>query len=180
MPMLGQADSSCRGVRVGIVAGRDGQAEVHDFYLAVASKHHVGRFQITVDNTGCVSLRKCVGHLPCDIEQRVRGQAALAAQSIGERFAIHQFHRDVGRSLLHRHVDRPNLHVAVDFADFVNRANVGMIQSCRCPGLTEQTGAILGVFASVVWQELQCHESMKEGVFGLINDTHASGAQLGN
>ena len=178
--MLGQPDCSCGGVRVGIVSGRDGQTEVHEFYLAVGSKHHVGRFQITVDDTGCVSLRKCVDHLRCDIEQGVCGQAALAAHSMGERFALHQFHRDVGRSLFNRYVDGPHFHIAVNFANFVNRADVGMIQSCRRPGFTEQTGAVLGIFGDVVWQELQCNESMKEGVFGLINDTHTSGTQLGN
>jgi hypothetical protein len=63
-------------------------------------------------------------------------------------------------------------------ADFVDRANVGMIE-CRCGrGFTSETLQCLRVLRHIVGQELQGDETTEPGILGLEDDTHPAAAQL--
>ena len=64
------------------------------------------------------------------------------------------------------------------FPDFIDSANVGMIESRRGSGFAPKALQHLRVARSVVGQELQGHESAKLGVLSLINDTHPATAEL--
>src|SRR5215469_7603226 len=63
------------------------------------------------------------------------------------------------------------------FADVVNGANVGMVQSgggFRFPAKAFDSVRIVGDF---IWQEFQCDEAVETGVLGFIDNTHATTAE---
>ena len=67
---------------------------------------------------------------------------------------------------------------SVLLADVVNRADVGMVES-RCGlGFTLKTGKSLGVFGYFIGQEFQSHKPVQPGVLGLVDDAHATAAEL--
>jgi hypothetical protein len=64
--------------------------------------------------------------------------------------------------------------------DFVDGADVGMIQCGGGLGFALKTGERLGVFGHVVGQELESHEAAKLYVFGFVHHSHTTAAQLLN
>jgi hypothetical protein len=67
---------------------------------------------------------------------------------------------------------------AAIFGDFVNRANVGMIQRGSGAGFTAKTLEGRGVFGNVVREKLEGNRAAKIDVFGFINDAHPAAAEL--
>ena len=67
---------------------------------------------------------------------------------------------------------------AIVFIDFVDGADVGMIQR-RC-GLSFplKSGQCLRVFGNFIRKELQGHKAFQLRVFGFVNDTHSSATEL--
>src|ERR1017187_6938634 len=63
-------------------------------------------------------------------------------------------------------------------ADFVNGADVGMVQSRGSLRFTLETGESLCVFSNVIWQELQGHEAVKLYVFSPVDDTHPASTEF--
>ena len=64
------------------------------------------------------------------------------------------------------------------FPDFINRANVGMVQCGSCSRLAAETFQSLRILCYVVWQEFQSDEAAKVAVFGLIHHSHSAAAQF--
>ena len=75
-----------------------------------------------------------------------------------ERLALHQLHRKEG--------------AAIVLADFVNRADVGMIQGRGSAGFALEALECLTIVGDVVRQEFQRDVTAKALVLGLINHTH--------
>src|SRR6266550_6731113 len=66
------------------------------------------------------------------------------------------------------------------FVDFINRANVGMVESGCRTSLATKTFQGLGIVSYFFRQELQSHESAKARVLGFVDNTHAAAAELLN
>ena len=60
----------------------------------------------------------------------------------------------------------------VSLVNFVDRANVLVIQARGCLGFANETGLVLGVFERVRGQELQSDRPFQLGVLGLVDDAH--------
>ncbi len=63
-------------------------------------------------------------------------------------------------------------------ADLVNGADVGMVQGRGGPSLTAKTLERLRVLGEVIGQELQRDIAPELRVFGFVNHSHATAAQL--
>jgi hypothetical protein len=60
----------------------------------------------------------------------------------------------------------------------MDRADIGMIESRRCPRFRLKSFQGQRVAFKVRWQELQGHMPTEAEVFGLVDDAHSSPAQL--
>ena len=65
-----------------------------------------------------------------------------------------------------------------DFVDFVDRADVRVVQGGRSLGLPLETAEGLWVVGEFVGKELQGDVAAELQVFGLVNHTHAAAADL--
>ena len=64
------------------------------------------------------------------------------------------------------------------FCDFVDGADVGMVEGRSRTRLPAKAFQGLRVFGNIVRQELQSDEASEFGVLGLIDHTHPAAAQL--
>ena len=63
-------------------------------------------------------------------------------------------------------------------ANFVDGADVGMVESGGGAGFTAETFQGLRVLRDVVGKKLQGDKAAKLGVLGLVDDTHAAAAEF--
>ena len=63
-------------------------------------------------------------------------------------------------------------------ADFVNCADIGMVQGRSSLSLSLEAGQCLGVFGHFIGQKLQRDESVQGYVLCLVDDTHAAAAEF--
>jgi len=63
-------------------------------------------------------------------------------------------------------------------ADFVDGANIGMIESRGRPRLPAKPFQCLWVARQFIRQEFEGHEAAKVGVLGFIDHAHAAAAEL--
>ena len=96
-----------------------GQAEIENLRMSALSDEDVRRLDVAMDYAGGVSRIQCVGDFDSKREQSL------------------SFHRTARNAVLQRHPVQ-KLHgderLIVMSADFVNRADVGMVQCRRGPG----------------------------------------------
>ena len=81
-----------------------------------------------------------------------------------QRLPIEKLHRNEG--------------LTVVFADFMDGANIWMVQGGSSLRLTVETAESLGVWREPVWKELQGNEAVQLGVLGLVHHTHTATTQL--
>src|SRR5262249_47994438 len=62
--------------------------------------------------------------------------------------------------------------------NFVDSADVGVVESGSCPSLTSEAFQCLRVLRYIVRQKLECNEAMQAGVLGLVDHTHSAAADL--
>ena len=104
--------------------GEAGQPEVGDLGLAAAVDHHVGRLEIAVQDALRVGRRETGAELARSAPPCPRGRPADAAQQRGQVLAVDVLHREVV--------------LAVDFADVVDAADVGVGDLARDAHLVEE------------------------------------------
>ena len=63
-------------------------------------------------------------------------------------------------------------------ADFMNRADVRMVEGGGGSSFTSETFQRLRVMRNFVWQEFQSDETTQLGIFSLIDNSHPTAAQL--
>jgi hypothetical protein len=68
--------------------------------------------------------------------------------------------------------------LAILLPDFVDGANVGMIESRGCPGFAPEALEGLAVAGQRIGQEFQRDVAAEAQVFGFVHDTHAATAEL--
>src|SRR5215831_17348042 len=64
------------------------------------------------------------------------------------------------------------------FTDFVNRADIRMIQGGSCLGFTLESGQGLGVARDFVGKKLEGNETVKSDVLRLVDNTHPAATEL--
>ena len=106
--------------------------------------------------------------------QRVRNLNGQAKQNIGldgfggdtmlQRHAVQKFHGDEG--------------LTVVLIDFINGADIGMVQGRGRLRLALEAGQGLGIFGDFIGQELQGDKPVQGNVLGLVDHTHPSAADF--
>ena len=107
-----------------------------------------------------------------------------SVQPIGDLYAERQqgfsFQRTPRNAVLQRqpvqklHGDEP---LAFVLTDFVDGANIGMVQGRSRPSLAAEAFQRLWVSRDILGKEFERHKSAERGVFGLVDHTHATSAQ---
>jgi hypothetical protein len=81
-----------------------------------------------------------------------------------ESVAIKEFHGDEGTALV--------------FANFIDGANVGVIEGGSGLGFAFETKKGFGVGGEIIGQKFESNEAVKLGVFGFIDDTHTTATKF--
>ena len=68
--------------------------------------------------------------------------------------------------------------LAFVFADFVDGADVGMVQGGGGAGFPAEAFQSLRICGHIIGQELEGDEAAERGVLGLVNHTHPPAAQF--
>ena len=87
-----------------------------------------------------------------------------ARNPVLKRDAVEKLHRDK--------------HLFVLVVDFINRADVGMIQRGGGLGFTLEAAKGLWVFGNLIRKEFEGHEAVEFHVLGFVDDAHPAAAQL--
>src|ERR1700732_5332961 len=109
---------------------------------------------------GCIHR---FGNFDGDPQQRIEFHRSVADQVL-QRGAFEELHRDEGLALM--------------LSDFVDGADVGMVQSGVSARFTPETLQGRLVVRDLVWQEFQGDETTQLRVLGLEDYSHATTAEL--
>ena len=154
---------SFAGGGFGAGAGDFGETEVENFGLAAGGDEDVGGLDVAVDDAFGVGGVEGIGNVDGDFEKRIEFEGA-AGDGVLEGFAFEAFHGDEG--------------AAVFFADVVDGADVGVIESGGGLGFALEADQGLRIFRDGVGEEFQSDETAEAGVFGFEDDTHATPAEF--
>src|SRR5580692_10045327 len=139
------------------------QSEVEDLGMACLSDKDVRWLDISVDNSGRVSGIESIGDF------------------YGQRKQNLHLQRSRGNAMFQGH-PRQKLHgdeLAVFMTtDFIDRADVGMVQRGSGTGFAAEAVQGLRVLGNVVRKEFQSDEAPKIGVLGFVNHTHPAAAEF--
>ena len=158
----GESDALGEGL-LRVLAGLLGETEVEDFGVAAAGDEDVGGLDVPVDDVLGVSGVERVCDLDAEVEKEFEVES-FAFDEVLQGAAVEKLHDDEGLTAL--------------LADVVNRADVGVIEGGCGFGLAAEASEGLRVAGQAFGKEFQGDGTMKAGVFGLIDDTHATAAEL--
>ncbi len=160
---LGGVHGDFGGGRARAREGHLGKTKVKNFGVAAFGDKNIGGLDVAVNDVFGVRSVERVGDFDCE-SQEVFDVHGAAVDAVLERLAIEKFHGDEG--------------VAILLADIVNRADVGMVQCGGGLRFTLESRQSLWIAGDILRQKFQRDESLEARVFGLVNDTHASAAEL--
>ena len=124
---------------------------------------NVGRLDIAVDHALGVRRIQRVGHFDAQRQHRL-ALHWLGANAMFQRLAVEKLHGDE--------------RLLTAFADFVNGANVGMIERRRRTRLAAKPFQCLRVSRQFLGQEFEGHEAAKVGVLSFIDHAHAAATEF--
>ena len=139
------------------------QAEVHDFDLALFVQHQIGGFDVAVNDATAVSRLQALGGLSGDVDYLVEFERAIAD------FVLDGAARDEGHS---------EEGLSLGLVDFIDGANVGMVECRRGLGFAKEAFLGFGVFNDVGAEKLQRDRTLKLGVEGFVDHAHAALAEF--
>ena len=143
--------------------GHLGKTKVKNFGVAAFGDKNIGGLDVAVNDVFGVRSIERVGDFDGESEE-VFDIHGAAVDAVLERLPIKEFHGDEG--------------VAILLADIVNRADVGMVQGRGGLRFTLESRESLRIAGDILRQKFQRDEALEARVFGLVNDTHASAAEL--
>ena len=118
---------------------------------------------VAVNDSLGVGGSECVGDFDSPVEHVIQWQG-LAGDAMLQRGAFHVFHGDE--------------RLAVLIADFVDGADVGMIQCGRCSRLSSKAFESLRVLGHVFGKKFERDKTTEGGILRFVDDTHAAAAEL--
>ena len=131
--------------------------------MAALGDEDVRGLDVAVDDALRVGSIESVGYLDRERKQRVSFQRA-AGDHVLQREAVEKLHGDEA--------------LAFVLADFVDGADVRMVQRGSGAGLAAKTFESLWVLRDVVGEELEGDKAAQGGVLGLVNNAHPAAAQF--
>ncbi len=140
-----------------------GQPEVQYLGLAARAHEDVGGLDVAMDDPLGVRGVERVGDLDAEIEDLLQLER-LALDAVLERLAFQELHGDEALALV--------------FADFIDGADVGMVERRGGARLALEARQRLLVAGDIFGQELERHHAAELGVLGLVDHAHAPAAQL--
>ena len=160
---FGELLGSLRGIVGSRVGVKFGEAEVEDFGMIAFGDEDVGGFDIAMDDALGVSGVESVGNFDGERE-KIESFDGLAADAVFQSVAIEKFHGDEG--------------IAVLVVDFVDSADIGVVECGGGFGFAFEAGEGLGVFGEFVREEFKGHEAAELEVFGFVDHAHAAAAEF--
>jgi hypothetical protein len=115
-----------------------------------------------MDDALAVGGVEAVGHVDGESEETLEFQGA-AVDGVFERLAVEKFHGDEG--------------FAIGVADFVDGADVGMVQGGGGFGFAAETFESLRIGGERFGKKFQSDEAIKESVLGFVDDAHSAAAE---
>jgi hypothetical protein len=144
------------------VAVKSGQTEITHLHRAISGNETVARLDIPVQHAGFMGRFQTTDQLQRDLDGLAHGQWAFAFETVLERAAMHQLHRD------HRH--------ALDLFAPVDVNHVGMIHGRGQPSFAQETLAIL-IRTQRMAHDFQGHAAFRLDVGGFENLSHPTLAE---
>src|SRR5215469_9323242 len=139
------------------------ESKVKNLGLTTLSNKDVGWFNVSMDDVFRMRSMQALGHANRHIQQRFQVHRPTC-DGVFQGLTFEKFHSDESPTAM--------------LSNFVNGANVRMIQCGSGTSFPAEAFEGLWVFCEVFGQELQGSETAKLGILGLINDTHPTPAQL--
>ena len=140
-----------------------GQPEVQNFRVSARGYKDVRRLDVAMNDALGVRALERVRYFDGQRKQRFR-IARPPRDPVLERHPIQKLHGNVG--------------AVIALANFVDGADVGMVQGRGGSRLPPEALEGLRIPRQVIRQELQRHESAEFGVLGLVDDAHPAPAKL--
>jgi hypothetical protein len=131
--------------------------------LDAGGDENIGRFDVAMNDAFGVCGVERVGDLDAETK-RIFERKRLVAYGVLQSVAFEAFHDDE--------------RVTVYFADFMDGADIGMIQRGGGLSFALETQKSLLIPRDVVREKFQRDKPAKLGVFGFVDDAHASAAEF--
>ena len=139
------------------------QTEVQNLCLAALGDENIRWLDVAMDDAFRMGRVERVGNLRGQVQQHMERHRPTADPLL-QRLPLQQFHGDEAMAFV--------------FADFVDRADVRMVQRRGRARLAEKTLQGLVVARNLARKKLQRDAAAQSGVFGTVDHTHSSAAQL--
>jgi hypothetical protein len=140
-----------------------GQAEIENLGLAAFGNEYVSGLDVSMDDAGGVSDIESVGNLDSKVKNLL-DEESLTMDMLAESFTVNEFHGDEGMVVL--------------FANIINCADAGVIESGSGVRFAAETLQRLGILLQVIGEKFQSDDAVKAGVQGLVDDTHSASAEF--
>ena len=131
--------------------------------MAAIGDENVSGLDVAMNDSFAVGGVEGVGDFGAQFERLIE-RHGLGVDSMFERAPFEKFHRDKLAAVL--------------LADVVYGADVRMIQGGGCLGFSAESFERLRIARYIVWQELQCDETVEAYVFGFVDNAHAPTAEF--
>ena len=135
------------------------QTEIEHLHAAIRCNDDVVAFQIPMDDAALVRVGQRIGQLTPVVRDLLVWQRA-GVQQRAERASLDQLHR--------------NVRLAVGFADFVDGADVRVVERCCRTRFTHQSGARRGIIEAGRGKHLDGDVAIQLLVAGAIHLPHAT------
>ena len=143
--------------------GQLGQSEVKHLDVPALRDKYIGGFDIAMNDALGVGRIERVGHLDAQRQNRLDLHRP-ASNAMLQRQSVQKLHGDK--------------RVAMLVVNFVDRADVGMIECGGRLGFALKAAERLGIFRDVVRQKLESNKPAQLQVLGLVHHTHTTAAEL--
>jgi hypothetical protein len=131
--------------------------------MAALGHKDIGGLNVAVDDPFGMCGVQCVGNFNRQTDQEV-ALKGLSVDTMLQCRTVQKLHGDEW--------------LAVFLADFIDGADVGMVQGGGCLSFALEAGQGQRIFDYVIRQKLQGDKSVKTDVLGLVDNAHATAAQL--